>query len=230
LGLKEKGHAKNAESEKNGLHNSLKARKLYKNLQFLMITSIFVTCADLSTVVKRLISIVVLNIFLLNVLGYYGVLLGMKVKSGVELADKLDSNMEDVGATMTFKVPLTVPYGVDSKSYERVDGAFEKDGDTYRLVKQRLLKDTLYIVCIKDVKTTQINHALEDFVQSFAGHEDDSQQTIVTPSLIKDYVVTEIALTASSSGLVLEVAKASAPHYFFDSYFASIVHPPDRLV
>jgi hypothetical protein len=178
--------------------------------------------------VKRLFSIVILNIFLLNVLGYYGVLIGMKANSANELSEMLDSDMYDLGATVTFKVPLTVPYGVDSKGYERVDGAFEKDGVTYRLVKQRLFQDVLYIVCIKDEKTTKINKALEDFVQSFAGQNDESQQTVVAPGLIKDYVTTEITLTTSSSGLVLEVAKASAPRYFFDVYFASIVHPPDR--
>ena len=178
--------------------------------------------------VKRLFAIVILNIFLLNVLGYYGVLLGLKSNSGDELAAKLDSDMYDLGATVTFKVPFTVPYGVDSKSYERVDGQFEKDGEIYRLVKQRLYQDTLYIVCIKDESTTRINTALEDFVQAFAGQDDDSQQNLATPGFIKDYVNTEVSLGHFMNGWEIEVAKVSAPHYFFDSYYASIVHPPDR--
>jgi len=125
--------------------------------------------------VKRLFAIVVLNIFLLNVLGYYGVLLGLKTRSGHELTQRLDSDMYDLGATVTFQVPITLPYGTDSRGYERVDGEFEKDGVVYRMVKQRYYKDVLYIVCIKDEKSTRINTALEDFVQSFAGQDDDSR-------------------------------------------------------
>src|ERR1041385_6528742 len=91
--------------------------------------------------VKRLFAIVILNIFLLNVLGYYGVLLGLKADSGAEVASRLDSDMYDLGGTVTFKVPLAVPYAMDSEGYERVSGEFKKDGEIYRLVKQRLYQD-----------------------------------------------------------------------------------------
>lgn len=176
---------------------------------------------------KRLFAIVVLVVFLLNVLGYYGVLLGMKAVAGDDLTERLNSDMYDLGASITFKVPLAVPYGVDSKAYENVSGEFQKDGQTYRLVKQRMYQDTLYIVCMKDEKTSKINSALEDFVQSFAGHDDDEQKTVV-PSLIKDYVDTHISLTTVVTGWEKEVIKVSVPRNFIDSYFASIVHPPDR--
>jgi hypothetical protein len=178
--------------------------------------------------VKRLFAIVILNIFLLNVLGYYGVLLGLKADSGAKFDAKLDSDMYDLGGTVTFKVPLAVPYSTDSKGYERVDGEFKKDNEIYRLVKQRLYQDTLYIVCVKDDASTKINRTLEDFVQSFAGQDDD-QQNVVAPGFIKDYVNTETVLTLSVTGWETEVARVSVPDYFFDSYYASIVHPPDRL-
>ncbi|HZY80837.1 MAG TPA: hypothetical protein VFE50_15040 [Cyclobacteriaceae bacterium] len=178
---------------------------------------------------KRLFAIVILNIFLLNVLGYYGVLLGLKTHSGDELSQRLDSDMYDLGATVTFQVPLTMPYATDSHGYERVDGEFEKDGAVYRMVKQRYYQDVLYIVCIKDEKTTHINNALEDFVQSFAGQDDDnSQQHTSAPSLIKDYVDYYVTLTPSVNGWEKEVTNNSVARNLIDSYFASIIHPPDR--
>jgi hypothetical protein len=179
--------------------------------------------------VKRLVAIVILNIFLLNVLGYYGVLLGLKIKAGDDLAKRLDSDMYDLGATVTFQIPLAMPYGTDSKNYERVDGEFQKDGIVYRMVKQRYYQDVLYIVCVRDEKTTRINSALEDYVQSFAGQDDDnSQQHTSAPSLIKDYVDCHVALTPSVVGWEKEMTRASFARTFIDSYFASIVHPPDR--
>ena len=177
---------------------------------------------------KRLFAIVILNIFLLNVLGYYGVLLGLKAESGTKLAAKLDSDMYDLGGTVTFKVPLAVPYSSDSEGYEKVNGEFKKDGEIYRLVKQRLYQDTLYIVCLKDEASSKINQTLEDFVQSFSGQDDDSQQQVVAPGFIKDYVDTTIAITNSVNGWEIEVTNTSTPHYFSDSYSASIVNPPDN--
>ncbi len=177
---------------------------------------------------KRLTAIVVLNIFLLNVLGYYGVLLGLKVRASNELSEMLDSDMYDLGGSVTFKIPLTVPYGVNSEFYETVSGEFEKDGVTYRMVKQRLYHDTLYIVCVKDDLSSKINNALAEFVQSFTGQGDDDQKT-AAPNFIKDYITSVTSLASLQPGWQLEVVQASTPRYFFDSYFSSIVHPPDRL-
>ncbi len=178
--------------------------------------------------VKRLFAIVILNIFLLNVLGYYAVLLGLKISSSKELSSRLDSDMYDLGAKVTFKIPLSVPYGTDSENYQPASGQFEKDGEVYRIVKQRYHKDVLYIECIKDEGTSRINNALNDFVQSFAGQEDDSQQSTVAPGFIKDYMNIEIAVVSGNGGWVKEMSLASASRFFFDSYCASIIHPPDR--
>jgi hypothetical protein len=179
--------------------------------------------------VKRLLTIVVLHVFLLNVLGYYGILLGLRAHAGEELSEMLNSDMYDLGGSVTFKIPLTVPYGVNSEFYERVSGEFEKDGVTYRMVKQRLYHDILYIVCVKDDLSSKINQALADLAQSFAGQGDDDQKT-AAPGFIKDYITSITSLASSQPGWQLEVVKTSVPRYFFDSYFSSIVHPPDRLV
>ena len=179
---------------------------------------------------KRLIAIVVLNIFLLNVLGFYGVLLGLKAHAGQELSEMLDSEMYDLGGSVTFKIPLTVPYGVNSESYQPVSGQFEKNGVVYRLVKQRFYHDTLYIVCVKDDKGSKINSALADFVQSFAGQSDDGGEKTAPQGFLKDFMCMMVSLSSSNHGWQTEVINASAPRYFFDSYSVSIVHPPDRLV
>ncbi len=63
--------------------------------------------------------------------------------------------------------------------YETINGQFEKGGIVYRMVKQRLYHDTLYIVCVKDDLASKINTALADFAQSFSGHDDDGQQKVV---------------------------------------------------
>jgi len=179
--------------------------------------------------VKRLFAAFILSVFLLNVLGCYGILLGLKVNASQEMAEMLDSEMYDLGSTITFKIPLSIPYGMDSKGYERVDGQFEKDGVVYRMVKQQIYHDVLYLVCVKDTKSSKINNALSDIAQGFAGHDDGDQKT-VSQTLIKDYVNTEISLTREIAGWQSDVIQSSAVRHFFDSYSPSFIHPPDRLV
>lgn len=179
---------------------------------------------------KRLIAIVVLHVFLLNVMGYYGVLLGLKVQAGEQLSEMLDSDMYDLGGSVTFKIPLTVPYGVNSENYQPVSGQFEKDGVVYRMVKQRFHDDTLYIVCIKDEASSELNNALTEIAQSFAGQSDDGAQKTAPQGLIKDFMCMMVNLSSLGTGWQAEVIMASAPRYFFDSYFSSIIHPPDSRV
>jgi len=179
--------------------------------------------------VKRLFAAFILSVFLLNVLGSYGIMLGLKVNAGQKMTEMLDSEMYDLGSSVTFKIPFTVPYGTESKTYERVDGQFEKDGIVYRIVKQRLYQDMLYIVCVKDAKSSKLNNVLSDIAHGFAG-QDDGDQKSVTQTLIKDYVNTEISLTNAIGGWQLDVVQSTATRNFFDSYSPSFVHPPDRLV
>jgi hypothetical protein len=44
--------------------------------------------------------------------------------------------------TILLKIPVAVPYQIDSEGYERVDGEFEHQGEFYRLVKQKYQNDT----------------------------------------------------------------------------------------
>lgn len=59
-----------------------------------------------------------------------------------------------------------MPYPVSDGSYERVHGDFEYGGEYYKLVKQKLVNDTLFIVCVKDKETKHIEETLSDYAQS----------------------------------------------------------------
>ncbi|MBK5278548.1 MAG: hypothetical protein JJE09_06760, partial [Bacteroidia bacterium] len=98
---------------------------------------------------KKHLTLFLLFLFLLNMLGYYGVFIGLQVQTTLQMRQKFDDENYS-HQEVIFKMPLAIPYSTDSKEYTRVDGEFEHNGDMYRLVKQRLQSDTLYIVCIKD--------------------------------------------------------------------------------
>lgn len=178
--------------------------------------------------IRRLVAYLTLGIFLLNVLGYYGVFVGAKKLSSNRLAGRLDSEMYDLGGNITIKVPLALPFEVTSEHFSRNDGTFEMDGQVYQVINQRHYNDTLYMVCLKDESTTRLNSILAEYIESFSGHDDgDSQHT--TPGLIKDFVSEVITLKNSGYGWVESIRLTTRSSYLIDAYAASIVHPPERV-
>lgn len=150
---------------------------------------------------KRVFALFMMLLFLLNVLGYYGVLEGLQLKNKQNLQALFDSDEYERQHEVTIKVPLTVPYATDSKEYTRVDGEFEHQGEIYRMVKQKLQSDTLYIVCVKDETSRDIKQALAEYVKSFTDKPaSEKSQSKTLQNLIKDYIATSTALQLSQSG------------------------------
>jgi hypothetical protein len=142
-----------------------------------------------------------LALFLMNMLGLYGVFLGVQFKYGQDVAQNLDDNRYAGADEMTFKVPLTLPYYADSREYERVRGEFEVEGEVYQLVKQKLLHDTLYIVCVKDHGSKKIKQALADYVKTFTDKPTNSKSgSKLAPQFSKDFLTYCISVVPGTSG------------------------------
>ena len=140
-------------------------------------------------------------LFLLNVLGYYGIFMGLQHINEKEMRTLFDDDNFLPEDEITIKVPITLPYAADAPSFTRVDGEFEHQGEVYRMVKQRYLSDTLYIVCVKDNKSKEIKQALKDYVKSFTdkpSSEKSSTKTI--QNFIKDYISCSTVLQSEVTG------------------------------
>ena len=176
--------------------------------------------------VKRLFATLMLVMFLLNVLGYYGILQGFKASSMVSWEA---SNDQGLGSSVTFKIPLTVPYGVDSQEYEKIEGQFEFGGEIYQLVKQKLQKDTLYVVGVKDETSSMWGRAIADYVMTFTDTQDNASESTATQlTLIKDFIPFSITLNNATAGWDAAVVQSSAPVNFVSTFCPSFVHPPER--
>lgn len=150
---------------------------------------------------KRGFTLFLLGLFLLNVLGYYGVFVGLEISNTKRMQASFDEERHSIAQEVTIKVPLTIPYGTDAKEYTRVDGEFEYQGEFYRLVKQRFKKDTLYIVCVKDSTSKKIHRALTDYVKTFSDKPTaEKGNSKTTPSFIKDYLSTTTELQLQNDG------------------------------
>ena len=178
---------------------------------------------------KRSLTIVLLVLFLLNVLGYYGIFMGLQVVNEREMEARFDDDDIIQEQEITIEVPITIPYATSSTEFTRVDGEFEHEGDVYRMVKQRYLNDVLYIVCVKDVKSKEIKQALNDYVKSFTdtpSSEKGSTKTI--QNFIKDYIATTTTLQSKESGWHKEIVY-QAPSSLFESLSIQHNSPPPKV-
>ena len=151
----------------------------------------------------------------------------MRYKSTLDLVTRLDNHRYSEDETILLKIPVAVPYQIDSEGYERVDGEFEHQGEFYRLVKQKYQNDTLFMVCIRDQASKRIEQAVADYVKTFTDKPVDSQHTGKNfTSLIKDFLPTSIKISTASKGWNYSVNSTSVEHYFYDRSLGVFTPPP----
>jgi hypothetical protein len=159
-------------------------------------------------------------------MGYYGIFVGLQYSNTREMIRQFDADAYNRQEAQTLKIPF--PSACSSETFERVDGDFERDGEMYRLIKQRLYRDTFHIVYIKDKTATALKNVIEDYVQTFSEDSTEDGQQTVLPIFIKEYFTRPFFIQHSSFGYQQPVRKESHPAIFIDSYIRSIVHPPER--
>ncbi|HMP99250.1 MAG TPA: hypothetical protein PKC24_05665 [Cyclobacteriaceae bacterium] len=166
---------------------------------------------------------------MLNILGYYGVLMGIKHKHTQNLLLQFDADNYADLQEVTFKIPLAWPYAPSSLDYNRTNGEFEYEGEVYRLVKQKLQSDTLYLVCVRDFKSKAINQLLTDYVKTFTDKTDENNNSnSLLLKLFKDYMLAQVSLQSVNKGWSYTSTYGSQPE-FFESIDIQLVFPPPQV-
>jgi hypothetical protein len=178
---------------------------------------------------KKLTAIFFALLVLFNALGFYGLLVGLQYKTRLDMVQRLDNEQYKATETVTFRFPLALPYHIDKKVFERVDGEIEHHGEFYRLVKQKLERDTLYIVCIKDNDSKRIHHALTDYVKTFTDKPINAKQNAkFLGGFMKEFLPSSISISTSSTGWDHAVTFSMGNHNDFNTLSLAVVSPPPQ--
>jgi hypothetical protein len=178
---------------------------------------------------RKLFSIAFVAILLLNVMGYYGVFLGMQYQNDRAMLKVLDADQYDDSQTLTLKIPVSIPYLADNEDFERVDGKFEHQGSHYRLIKQKYSNDTLTIICVRDQKIERMNQALSTYVKTFRENSaDQTQRSKISVSFIKDFIPETFCLLTLTSGWEIDMINYGFDQHLTPTFTASVIHPPER--
>lgn len=178
---------------------------------------------------KTAISIFLAVLILFNIIGFYGFLVGVSFKAEQDISRRLDADQYEKEETITLKVPISIPYYSGNDEFERVQGEIEHEGEFYRLVKQRIVRDTLFIVCIKDQKSKHLRQALYDYVKTFTDkplHKTSKSKSQL--SFAKDYLPVVFALPNGSNGWKRSVTSCLA-EIFYQDRSIPIFGPPPKM-
>jgi hypothetical protein len=114
--------------------------------------------------------------------------LGLCQAAHIEMTERLDGENYLEEETITIKIPFKLPYQETNTEFKRVHGDFRHDGEFYKLIKQKVENDTLYVICMKDKKEKKIFNFMADMAKVSAEMPSSSLATKLFSSLMKDYV------------------------------------------
>ena len=115
---------------------------------------------------RRAAAILLLLVFTFNVIGYYGIYWYARNHYEAIMLQKLDADNYAAYQSITLKIPLSLPYQLSSNAdFERINGSFQYKGEFYKLVKQKMKADTLYVVCVKDHEEKRLQTTMSDFMK-----------------------------------------------------------------
>ena len=152
---------------------------------------------------NRIVSILLLLVFLFNVGGYYLVFLGLHHRSDVLLSKQIDANQVSDQDLIELKIPVALPYPLQQTGFERADGKFEHRGNFYKLVKRKYEKDTLYVICLRDTATKRLATAFKDYVSKTNDLPVNSENTLTFfGKFLKDFEGAESSSIQHGQGWV----------------------------
>ena len=178
---------------------------------------------------KKALSILLLLVFLFNVGGYYIVFWGLRYQTDQELTYRLNTDQYDPSETIEIKIPVTLPYPIQSQEFERVDGRFEHGGEHFKLIKHKLQNDTLYVVCLRDRETKQLTAALTDYVhltQALPGADSSQKALHFLNKLIKDFYSHDSISMLRQSGYIMDLLFTETPARITQTVLPVLAPPP----
>jgi hypothetical protein len=115
----------------------------------------------------------------------------------------LDEHVSEISGNLIFTTPVTQLYQAAMTEYTRIDGEFVFEGVSYRMVKQRVQGNLLYVVCVKDDMTRIATDEINELMAAVAGQpskDSASHGAKVINALLKYCDTTTLSGILTSSG------------------------------
>jgi hypothetical protein len=104
-----------------------------------------------------------LLLFLFNWFGYRMLSDYMQFQADTRLEAQLDLDQYDPSRLIEMRVPLNMPYQLNSSDFERYDGEIEIKGAHYKYVKRKVENGQLVLLCLPNETKMQLQSARDEF-------------------------------------------------------------------
>jgi hypothetical protein len=112
---------------------------------------------------KRAAAILLLLLFLFNWFGYRLLSGYLQTRADAHLEAQLDQEQYDASQLIEMRVPLNMPYQLNSTDFERYDGEIEIDGVHYKYVKRKVENGQLVLLCLPNETKMKLQGARDEF-------------------------------------------------------------------
>lgn len=177
---------------------------------------------------RKHVTVLFLILMVLSSIGYYPFLSLVKQQASLRTKNRIENNPHDLGANMIIKVPFSYPYGAHDEHYQPASGEIMYKDTVYQLVRQRVYEDTLYIVCMRDTRTTEAQGRVAGYVMSFSTeNKHQSQSLSLVDVFTKYYYQTALILQLNGEPCAgISAFGSSTPVLYYYTPLGEIFHPP----
>ncbi|WP_194777258.1 hypothetical protein [Pararhodonellum marinum] len=139
---------------------------------------------------RRFSAILLLCCFALYHFGYYVFYFSYQYKiEHTWQAKVFDENPDFSQKERLMEIPLSLPYASDQEDFKATNTSFEKNGEYYRVVKQRYANDTLQIIYIPDTAKNRLDQSVRQWITSLVNDDlpDGNGNQLIAKLFPKDY-------------------------------------------
>ncbi|MEP7144725.1 MAG: hypothetical protein ABI707_17715 [Ferruginibacter sp.] len=111
---------------------------------------------------RKLTAILLIALFAFNLFGYRVLFYFAQQQSDISIEKNLDANQYNEEDLITIKIPMSIPYQIERKDFERFDGEVNLNGKMYRYVKRKVCDGNLILLCLPDHNKMHLETAKND--------------------------------------------------------------------
>ena len=142
---------------------------------------------------KKLAAILLIALFTFNLFGYRILFYFAQQQSDINIEKALDKNEYNEEDLITIKIPISVPYQIERKDFERFDGEVNLHGKIYKYVKRKVCDGNLILLCLPDHNKMHLETAKNDLfkysndLQNAGSKKSDNSKSFNAKHLSNDY-------------------------------------------
>ena len=131
---------------------------------------------------KKLAAILLIALFLFNLFGYRILFYVAEQHSNLTIETALDKNQYNEQDLITIKIPMSVPYQIERKDFERFDGEVTMNGKCYKYVKRKICDGNLILLCLPDNNKMHLETAKNDLFKNYSDVQYPGSKNQIIPN------------------------------------------------